>query len=78
MLRRCILFQTNTFINCRYVSQSMLQCTVDEKSGIITCGVVLLVYFCFFFLENRRNIQNKFNRYSYNDNEQITCEQFKS
>jgi len=36
MLRRCILFKTNGFINCRHASQSMLQSTVDEKSGIAT------------------------------------------
>ncbi|XP_060840334.1 enoyl-CoA delta isomerase 1, mitochondrial-like [Rhopalosiphum padi] len=36
MLRRYILYTTNKFINCRHVSQSMLQSTVDEKSGIAT------------------------------------------
>lgn len=30
------MYTTNKFINCRYVSQSMLQSTVDEKSGIAT------------------------------------------
>lgn len=36
MLRRYILSTTNKFVNCRYVSQSMIQSTVDEKSGIAT------------------------------------------
>uniref|UniRef100_A0A2S2R726 Enoyl-CoA delta isomerase 1, mitochondrial n=1 Tax=Sipha flava TaxID=143950 RepID=A0A2S2R726_9HEMI len=36
MLRRLILSRNNTFINCRYASQSMVQTTVDEKSGIAT------------------------------------------
>lgn len=36
MLRRCsILLKTNKYINCRHASQSMLQSTVDEKSGNI-------------------------------------------
>ncbi|KAE9533126.1 hypothetical protein AGLY_009554 [Aphis glycines] len=36
MLRRYISYTTNKFTNCRHVSQSMLQSTVDEKSGIAT------------------------------------------
>ncbi|XP_015363911.1 PREDICTED: enoyl-CoA delta isomerase 1, mitochondrial-like [Diuraphis noxia] len=36
MLRRYILSTNNKFVNCRHVSQSMLQSTVDEKSGIAT------------------------------------------
>lgn len=33
MLRKSILHKTKLLINCRYASQSMLQSTVDEKSG---------------------------------------------
>ncbi|VVC35655.1 Enoyl-CoA hydratase/isomerase, conserved site,Crotonase superfamily,ClpP/crotonase-like domain [Cinara cedri] len=36
MLRRYILNKTNTFINYRYASQSMLQSTIDDKLGIAT------------------------------------------
>lgn len=35
MLRRSVLNKTSTFINCRFASQSMIQSTVDEKSGNI-------------------------------------------
>jgi len=34
MLRRLILFKTNRFINTRHASQSVLQSTINEKSGI--------------------------------------------
>lgn len=40
MLRRCILYKTNTFINCRHASQSMLQSTVNEKSGFVSCSFI--------------------------------------
>lgn len=44
MFRRSILYTTNTIINCRHASQSMLHSKIDDKSGNILNDLVFIEY----------------------------------